>query len=742
MAWSWWWSRRRRRPWTRRRWRRLRTRRPRRPVRRRRRRKRRVRRRRWGRRRGRRTFYRRRLRKRRRRRKKLVLTQWNPQTIRACSIRGSVCLVMCGHTKAGRNYALHSEDYVPQVHAMGGSFSTTTWSLKALYDEHQKFHNRWSYPNTQLDLVRYRGCRWWFYRDPKVDYIVTYYTTPPFKLNKYSCPMLHPGMMMQYKKKILIPSYQTKPKGKGRISIFIKPPTLFEDKWYTQQDLCPVNLLSLAVSAASFLHPFCPPESDNMCITFQVLKDFYYQQMGVTQISGTTLTEPDNNIFKKLYGTASFWQSHHTSAQLNTSQKPGKQGSSTIPETEWLQGDGRDKFRTGNNSIYGQPNYKPDYDKLEKIRKWYWNQETETNDVHSSYGRPVYNAVDYHVGKYSMIFLSPYRTNTQFETAYTDITYNPNTDKGLGNKMWIQSVTKTHTKLDSSCRCLLEDIPIWAMATGYGEFCESEINSEVWNLYIVCIICPYTRPPLYKKTETPEGWVFYDTLFGDGKMPTGSGLVPVWLQSRWYPRLVFQQQVLHDIYLTGPFSYKDDLKSFTINARYKFKFLWGGTIIPEQVIKNPCKDQDSPFTFTGRQPRDLQIADPQTMGPEWVFHTWDWRRGLFGENALKRVSKQPSHDADYYAPSKKPRLFPPTDLQEQERGSDFTLQELRILSERPPSEQSEEEEPETEHQLQQQELQLRLQQQFRIRQQLQHLFVQVLKTQAGLHINPLFLNPA
>lgn len=374
--------------------------------------------------------------------------------------------------------------------------------------------------------------------------------------------------------------------------------------------------------------------------------------MGVTQISGTTLTEPDNNIFKKLYGTASFWQSHHTSAQLNTSQKPGKQGSSQIPETTWLQGDGADKFRTGNNSIYGQPNYKPDYTKLESIRKWYWTQETETNDVHSSYGRPVYNAVDYHVGKYSMIFLSPYRTNTQFETAYTDITYNPNTDKGLGNKMWIQSVTKTHTKLDSSCRCLLEDIPIWAMATGYGEFCESEINSEVWNLYIVCIICPYTRPPLYKKTETPEGWVFYDTLFGDGKMPTGSGLVPVWLQSRWYPRLVFQQQVLHDIYLTGPFSYKDDLKSFTINARYKFKFLWGGTIIPEQVIKNPCKDQDSPFTFTGRQPRDLQIADPQTMGPEWVFHTWDWRRGLFGENALKRVSKQPSHDADYYAPSK------------------------------------------------------------------------------------------
>lgn len=105
------------------------------------------------------------------------------------------------------------------------------------------------------------------------------------------------------------------------------------------------------------------------------------------------------------------------------------------------------------------------------------------------------------------------------------------------------------------------------------------------------------------------------------------------------------------------------------------------------------------------------------------------------------MSKQPSNDADYYAPPKKPRLFPPTNLQEQEKGSDFTLQELRILSERAPSQTSKKKNPQKKHQLQQQELQLKLQQQFRIRQQLQQLFVQVLKTQAGLHINPLFLNP-
>uniref|UniRef100_A0AAU7SSJ1 Capsid protein n=1 Tax=Alphatorquevirus homin21 TaxID=3048423 RepID=A0AAU7SSJ1_9VIRU len=742
MAFRWWWWRRRpQRRWTRRRWRRLRTRRPRRPVRRRRRRPR-VRRRRWGRRRGRRRLYRRRYKKRRKRRKKMTLKMWNPSTIRACNIRGFVALVVCGHTRAGSNYAIHSEDYIPQLRPYGGSFSTTTWSLKVLFDEHLKFRNKWTYPNTELDLARYRGATFTFYRDPKVDYIVVYNTVPPFKLNKYSCPMLHPGMMMQYKKKILIPSYQTKPKGSAKVRLRIKPPVLFEDKWYTQQDLCPVNLLSLAVSACSFLHPFIPPESDNICITFQVLRDFYYTQMSVTPTTTTSLNEKDQKIFSEhLYKNPEYWQSHHTAARLSTSQKPALRAGTQIPnEDGYLNTTPTENtFRTGNNTIYGQPGYKPDSIKLTKIRQWYFNQENTDNPIHGNYLKPTLNSVDYHLGKYSAIFLSPYRTNTQFDTAYQDVTYNPNTDKGKGNKIWIQSCTKESTILDQSCKCIVEDLPLWAMVNGYLEFCDSELpGANIYNTYIVVVICPYTKPQMLNKTNPKQGYVFYDTLFGDGKMPTGTGLVPFWLQSRWYPRCQFQQQVLHDLYLTGPFSYKDDLKSFSFNAKYKFSFLWGGNMIPQQIIKNPCKKEESTFTYPSREPRDLQIVDPLTVGPEWVFHTWDWRRGLFGKDAIDRVSKKPDDDAEYYPVPKRPRFFPPTDTQsEPEKDFGFTPQSQELFPEEPQAPQEESQEVQ-----QQQLLQLRLSQQFRIRQQLQHLFVQVLKTQAGLHINPLFLNHA
>ena len=47
---------------------------------------------------------------------------------------------------------------------------------------------------------------------------------PPFKLNKYSCASYHPGMLMQQRHKVLIPSYDTKPKGKSKITVRIKAP--------------------------------------------------------------------------------------------------------------------------------------------------------------------------------------------------------------------------------------------------------------------------------------------------------------------------------------------------------------------------------------------------------------------------------------------------------------------------------------------------------------------------------------
>lgn len=748
MAWRWWWQRRRRWwPRRRRRWRRLRRRRPRRPVRRRRRRAT-VRRRRWRGRRGRRIYTRRAVRRRRRPKKKLVLTQWSPQTVRNCSIRGIVPMVICGHTRAGRNFAIHSEDFTSQIKPHGGSFSTTTWSLKVCWDEHQKFMNRWSYPNTQLDLARYMGCIFYFYRDQKTDYIVQWSRNPPFKLNKYSSPMYHPGMMMQAKKKLVVPSFQTRPRGKKRYRVKIRPPNMFADKWYTQEDLCPVPLVQIVVSAASLLHPFCSPQTNNPCITFQVLKDIYDKCIGVNSTQQTAY----NTLENTLYSQCTYFETTQVLAQLSPNFQPALAPNSTSTDTRKPLGDmvTELKYQTGSfytkqNPVFGMCKYKPTVSVIKKARKWFWQNLMVDNDLHSTYGKANLECMEYHIGIYSSIFLSPQRS-LEFPAAYQDVTYNPNCDRGVGNRIWFQHSTKMDTDFNATqCKCVLENIPLWSAFNGYPDFIEQElsISAEIHNFGIVCFQCPYTFPPCYDKDRPNKGYVFYDTTFGNGKMPDGSGHIPIYWQQRWWIRLAFQTQVMHDFVLTGPFSYKDDLANTTLTARYKFRFKWGGNIIPEQIIKNPCHREQSLASYPDRQRRDLQVVDPSTMGPIYTFHTWDWRRGLFGADAIQRVSQKPRDALRITNPFKRPRYLPPTDREDYRQEEDFALQEKRrrTYTEEAQDEESPPQSAPLIQQQQQRELSVQLAEQQRLGHQLRFILQEVLKTQAGLHLNPLLLGP-
>lgn len=659
-------------------------------------------------------------------------------------------MVICGHTRGGRNYAIHSEDFTTQIKPFGGSFSTTTWSLKVLWDEHQKFHNRWSYPNTQLDLARYRGVTFWFYRDQKTDYIVQWSRNPPFKLNKYSSSMYHPGMMMQAKNKLVVPSFQTRPKGRKRYRVRIRPPNMFADKWYTQEDLCPVPLVQIVVSAASLLHPFCPPQTNNPCITFQVLKEIYDQCIGINE----TMKQQYEALTTTLYTQCTYYETTQVLAQLSPAFQPAMKPNNTnstpthttlgnyVTQLKYNNGD----FHTGQNPVFGMCKYKPTVEIMKKANNWFWTNLMLDNNLHSSYGKATLECMEYHTGIYSSIFLSPQRS-LEFPAAYQDVTYNPNCDRGVGNAVWFQYSTKMDTNFDETkCKCVLRNIPLWAAFNGYADFIEQElsISTEIHNFGIVCFQCPYTFPPCFNKNKPKKGYVFYDTTFGNGKMPDGSGHIPVYWQQRWWIRLAFQVQVMHDFVLCGPFSYKDDLANTTLTARYKFRFKWGGNIIPEQIIKNPCQREQSLASYPDRQRRDLQVVDPSTMGPIYTFHTWDWRRGLFGADAIQRVSQKPGDALRFTNPFKRPRYLPPTAGEDYRQEEDFALQEKRrrtsteeVQDQESPSQSA----PLLQQQQQQRELSVQLAEQQRLGVQLRYILQEVLKTQAGLHLNPLLLGP-
>nr|UGV43924.1 MAG: ORF1 [Torque teno virus] len=742
---AYWW-RRRRWPW-RRRWRRrgrrrrVPRRRYRRPLRRYRKRYTVRRRRRRGRRgRPRRRLYRRRY-TLRRKRKRLIIKQWQPNNIRKCRITGMLPMVICGHGMSANNYAIRSDDTETMKFAFGGGFSTTTFTLKVLYDQHLRGMNRWSTSNDILDLARYLGCDFYFYRDKHTDYIVQYDTSAPFTIDKDSSSSYHPGVLIKAKHKVLVPSYDTHPKGRAKVKIHIEPPKMFVDKWYAQHDLCDVELVSFVVSLASFQHPFCRPQTDNPCITFQVLQNFYNAVIGNSV--NITDTQYESIFTNYLYKEASFYQQSLVPSYIKkiTHNPDGTAVDTSLTAfNSWVTPPGKDQFIPGNTSVhYNFCTYKPNAQHLKTLREYYFKWETwqsvatsSTHAVHVPFPgtKPTKTFWEYRIGMYSPIFLSPYRTSPieDWPMAYRDISYNPLNDKGIGNKIWLQSIVKPDTQFHiPSCTYVQEDKPLWAMFFGYRDFLKSvKENQDLDFENIVCVISPYTVPPLYDKSHPNTGYVFYDSNFGNGKWLDGSGFIPVEYQCRWRPYLAFQTKVMTDIAMSGPFSYPDELKNTTVTAKYRFRFKWGGNMIYQQTIKNPCTDGQDPHSY--RHPRDVQVADPITVGPRYAFHQWDWRRGWLGDKALKRMLQKPL-DFEYYpiAP-KRPRLFPPTEAEGEEKQEESsTSEEESILT-------SQEETP---TQLLRVQLRKQLRDQRELRVQLKHLFHQVLKTQAGVHLNPL-----
>nr|UGV45358.1 MAG: ORF1 [Torque teno virus] len=752
MAWRWWWRRRwkpRRRPaWTkyrRRRWRRLRPRRLRRPARGRRRR-RTVRRRRVRRLRRRRGWTRRRY-LRRRKRRKLVLTQWNPNTVRRCSIKGIIPLIMCGANTASFNYGMHSDDSTPQPEKFGGGMSTVTFSLYVLYDQYTRHMNRWSYPNDQLDLARYRGCSFRLYRHPTTDFIVQYDNNPPMKNTILSSPNTHPGMLMQQRHKILVPSWQTFPKGRKYVKAKIPPPKLFEDHWYTQPDLCKVPLVTLRSTAADFRHPFCSPQTNNPCTTFQVLRENYNAVIGLpftVNHSNTTEKQPINDFETWLYSSSTHYQTFQTEQMFRPRQN-SPDGSKNTNYQQLLNTWTTKIYARKTDSNFGYTSYDFSGENgkqyATQMRQWYWTKLTQMtatvphiNPTYANTNTPEY---EYHTGWFSPVFIGPSRHNIQFRTAYMDVTYNPLNDKGQFNRVWFQYSTKPTTDFNSTqCKCVLENIPLWSALFGYSEYVESQLGpfQDHETVGLVVVQCPYTVPQMYNKEKPLMGYIFYDTNFGNGKLGNGSGQVPRYWQQRWYPILKRQRQVMNDICKTGPFSYRDELLQVDLAASYTFRFNLGGDLLYHQVIKDPCSSSGLAPTDSGRFKRDVQVVSPLTMGPRLLFHSFDQRRGFFTPGAIKRMHDEQIDVPDFTQKPKIPRLFPPVELRERAEAEEDSG------SESPSVTSSQEREAEVQEKLPVQ-LQLRnqLRQQQQLRVHLQQLFLQLQKTKAHLHINPLYL---
>ncbi|AXQ66254.1 MAG: hypothetical protein [Anelloviridae sp.] len=465
MAWGFWGRRRRWRRWRarRRRWR-PRRRRRRRPARRFRAR-RRVRRRggRWRRR------YRkwRRGRRRRTHRKKIVIKQWQPNFIRRCYIIGYLPLIFCGENTTAQNYATHSDDMIGKG-PYGGGMTTTKFTLRILYDEFTRFMNFWTVSNEDLDLCRYVGCKLIFFKHPTVDFIVQINTQPPFLDTHLTAASIHPGIMMLSKRHILIPSLKTRPSRKHRVVVRVGAPRLFQDKWYPQSDLCDTVLLSIFATACDLQYPFGSPLTENPCVNFQILGPQYKKHLS---ISSTKDADNSTHYNSNLFNQTALYNTFQTIAQL---KETGQLSNITPTWTEVQNTEVLDKL--GSNATkskdtwYKGNTYKDSISQLAQKTRERFKGAT----VAALPNYPTIMSTDlyeYHSGIYSSIFLSAGRSYFETTGAYSDIIYNPFTDKGTGNIIWIDYLTKEDTIfVKNKSKCEIMDMPLWAACTGYMHF--------------------------------------------------------------------------------------------------------------------------------------------------------------------------------------------------------------------------------------------------------------------------------
>lgn len=246
--------------------------------------------------------YRRRHKKVRRKRQKLPVTQWQPDKINKCKIKGVSVLVLGGEGKQFRCYTNESTEWTPLKTPGGGGFGVEKYTLQFLYRDYHFGNNIWTRSNILTDLCRYLGCRFTFYRHPETDFIIAYNRNLPMTINKYTYPSTHPQALLLSRHKKIIPSKITRPNGRNTVKIRIKPSKVLLDKWFFQEHFSDTGLCLIQAAAANFNYAHIGSASQNQIITLFALNPtfYHYTNWGLYE---TTAYKPYDNPTQFQYKT-------------------------------------------------------------------------------------------------------------------------------------------------------------------------------------------------------------------------------------------------------------------------------------------------------------------------------------------------------------------------------------------------------------------------------------------------------
>lgn len=404
--------------------------------------------------------------------------------MRRLYVRGLFPIVLCGQGTTSKNWIQHMNE-VPKSGPLGGSFSVSRWAMDVLYEQWKLHRNKWSRANGLLDLVKYRGCTFKFWRHEYVDYLVSYSRNSPMTINEMTHMAAHPVNVLQSRHRVIVKSRQTKRRGRPYVRVRIKPPRLLISKWYFQQDFCMTNLLLMTVTACNLKNPWMRVGAVTPCLTFFCLKPSVY-----TNLSNTIDQSAQTTMDAQVWGNSTIhWQYWYTRDGQRWLQKFLKQGKTFKPD------DLKDQKSWDENGFK---------ETLQKARAEEEKDLTQQRkDLGITPNKPDTIPQLWHsTGLYSTTLLTPERLDPELPVPFVTVRYNPLTDMGIGNWIAVQSVSASQATISGSqYRYLFKEKPLWMLLFGYYDYMRKAEDKfpDFFDAYRLFLRCEYTNPPPSQK---------------------------------------------------------------------------------------------------------------------------------------------------------------------------------------------------------------------------------------------------
>lgn len=537
--------------------------------------------------------------------KTLKIKEWQPEQIRKCRIKGLLELIGGGPLRASNNFTLYKESFVPEHEQGGGGWSIQQLTFGNLYVQSQYGMNYWTVSNKHYNLCRYLGVNITLYRNPTIDYIFHYNLQDPQTVTKYTYASYHPFKILNFNRKIIVPSLQTAPlKRRLYKKKFIKPPRQMLNKWYFQEHLTNFPLLTFFTTVVDLRNTFLPPLAQNNNITLHCLNTTLFTTPNFQTPTKTTGFQPDGKNY--IYGMVKPPEPWPPSGVLL--QEFAFLGDTLINEPGTSIKSGIGKANWGNPFYYE-----------------YFNMYAQTYVGPEKPSDPTTKQKNI---LFSQLKKQPY---------YEDVRYNPNKDNGDGNVAYFVpnfEAGKTNWEEPKDQDLIIRGHPLWLMLWGFSDYIKK--TSKFHNLDLNGILVVKTNK--FSGPTFPY-YVILNDSFVHGQGPYGQDRdeINTFNNTHWFPRWKFQQEAIENLLHTGPAVYKQQNKqSLQAYMRYNFLFKWGGNPSKMETIADPTSQP------TGPEPNFFnlsnEIISPENTIENYIYK-WDTRRDILTQAATKRITE-------------------------------------------------------------------------------------------------------